>query len=81
MKVFLFSTAIVFSTPSFAFDAQPVILQFYDASYACEAGENHDGEKISEDLVKKACADKANLTSRLAENGYCFKEHEWLPCT
>lgn len=50
--------------PAFAADDNEALSE---AVYACEAGENHDGEKISAEASKAACLVAIRLLTEIAE--------------
>lgn len=79
MKALLLAAAMI-ATPAFAFDADPLIERLDEVVYTCDAGENHDGEKISEAVKAQACAEQIDLTMHLTENGYCKVGVDWKPC-
>jgi hypothetical protein len=53
MKMIL--SAALFFAAATAANAEASQEALWDAVYACKSGENHDGEKISQEASKEAC--------------------------
>jgi len=71
----------MFTTAAYAdFKAEPIVSRLNDVIYECDAGENHDGEKISREKQQNACREVADLTTFLAENHMCKVNFEWVAC-
>ena len=79
---FLLLAAMLVSTPAMAFNKDVTIDQFNESWYSCQAGENHDGDKISETAIKSACLDAVRLVAELKAEGYCLVKTsgEWIKC-
>lgn len=79
---FLLLTALLMSPPAMAFDRDAAIANYNEAWFACDEGQNHDGEPISEDAIKSACLDTVRLVTELKAEGYCLvrTNGEWVRC-
>lgn len=82
MKTVLLAATVAFATPAWSFNPEQTIHLINDADYACTAGENHDGEKISDEDIKRACLDVVRLLGEMKSNGFCYDKAalEWFKC-
>jgi len=76
MKTLLIA-AMLIATPALAVETEALD----DAVYSCKSGENHDGDKISDDDVRVACLKAIDLLYQLSEQGYChMPDGGWAMC-
>ena len=75
--------ALLFATPAFAVDKDATIKQIYDADFACQQGQNHDGEPLDDATIKVACLDVTSLLKEMETQGYCYDKTKlaWWKCT
>lgn len=84
MRALLITAVIFASTSAIAAPMEPeeAIDNWRAANWTCSSGKDHDGGKVSEAVLKKACIELGILTTRLSDAGYCFdaKAAEWAAC-
>ncbi len=78
----LADTKILHPQPLAGFDLRETTDLLMEANFTCVSGQNHDGEKVADSDIEKACDETIRLLATLKANGWCTDANrtDWFRC-